>query len=356
MINESSILEIKTKNLIQNYKTLSKFSKTGLSAAVIKANAYGLGSIKVFDLLYKNGCRHFFVVTINEALELRKKYKKGYIYVLNGIGINEISIFKKNNIIPIINSNENLLLLDKKLKNKKSHFKIGLHFDTGINRLGIPIKKIDKNLINKFNICIILSHLASADEKENKYNLYQNNNFIKSLTLFKNVKLISFSNSAATFSNKKFHYNLLRPGIALYGGYFDKKTKKLIKPVIILKAKILQIKKLNKGEYVGYNQTYRTKKMIKIAILGIGYADGIFRKLSNKGFVFYKKRKFNIIGRVSMDSITVDISSYKGNIKVGSYMEIINEKFDIEKMAKKCATISNEILTSISSRVKRIYK
>ena len=95
MINESSILEIKTKNLIYNYKTLSKFSKNGLSGAVVKANAYGLGSKKIFDLLYKNGCRHFFVATINEAISLRKSNQRGNIYVLNGMSINEIPIFKK---------------------------------------------------------------------------------------------------------------------------------------------------------------------------------------------------------------------------------------------------------------------
>jgi len=156
--------------------------------------------------------------------------------------------------------------------------------------------------------------------------------------------------------NNNFHYDLTRPGIALYGGHFNSKLKKVIKPVIKLKAKILQIKNLKKNEYVGYNQTFKSKKSIKIAILGIGYADGISRLLSNNGEVFYKNGKFKIIGRVSMDSISVNITNYNKNIKIGEYMEIINFKHDVEKIAKKCNTISNEILTSISNRVKRIYK
>ena len=154
---------------------------------------------------------------------------------------------------------------------------------------------------------------------------------------------------------KKFHHDIIRPGISLYGGHFNTKLKKIIKPVIKLKARILQIKNLENKEFIGYNQTYKTKKSTTIAILGIGYADGISRKLSNKGKVFYKEKQFKIIGRVSMDSITVDITKYKKILKKGIYMDIINHKYDIEKMATDCETISNEILTSISSRVKRKY-
>ena len=112
---------------------------------------------------------------------------------------------------------------------------------------------------------------------------------------------------------------------------------------------------LKKDQFVGYNQTYKSSKKITIAILGIGYADGISRKLSNKGRVYYKKNVFRIIGRVSMDSLTIDITKHKKHIKKGIYMDLINEQYDIEKIAKDCSTISNEILTSISNRVKRIY-
>ena len=154
---------------------------------------------------------------------------------------------------------------------------------------------------------------------------------------------------------KSFHYDLTRAGIALYGGHFNTKLKKKIKPVIKLKAEILQIKKVKKNEYIGYNQTYFTKNEITIAILGIGYADGISRHLSNRGYVFHKNKKFRIIGRVSMDSITIDISNHNNALKNGMFLEIINHKYDIEKFATMSGTISNEILTSISNRVKRVY-
>ena len=159
-----------------------------------------------------------------------------------------------------------------------------------------------------------------------------------------------------TILGKDFHYDLVRPGISLYGGHYNTKIKKYIKPVIKLKAKILQIKQILKNEFIGYNQTYKTKKKIWIAIIGIGYGDGISRMLSNKGFVYYKKHKFRIIGRISMDTITIDISKSNNLLKIGQYVEIINYTHGIDKLAKQCETISNEILTSISNRVQRIYK
>ena len=152
-----------------------------------------------------------------------------------------------------------------------------------------------------------------------------------------------------------FHHDLVRPGISLYGGHYNTKMKKIIKPVISLKGKVLQIKTINKNEFVGYNQTYKTNKKIRVAVLGIGYADGISRVLSNKGNVYFKMNTFKIVGRVSMDSITVDISNNAKSIEVGDYMDIINHLNGIDKIAGQCNTICHEILTSISKRVKRVY-
>ena len=347
----SSILEVNLKNLIHNYKVFKKFIKNKQVAATIKANAYGIGDKIAFSTLYKNGCRHFFLATLNEGLELRKSFKKGYIYILNGLENNDINIFKINKLIPILNSKIEMKVIEK------TKFKFGIHIDTGLNRLGINIIDLPKKIYNKKNLQIVLSHLASSDEKKNIYNDFQNNKFKSINNLFKNKKIIfSLANSMGTILGKDFHYDLLRPGISLYGGHYDTKLKKYIKPVVKLKAKILQIKQILKNEYIGYNQTYKTKKSIWIAVIGIGYGDGISRMLSNKGFVYYKNHKFRILGRISMDSITIDISKSCKLFKIGQYVEIINYSHGIDELAKQCETISNEILTSISNRVQRIYK
>ena len=351
MNNSSSILEVNLKNLIHNNKVFKKYIKNKQVAATIKANAYGIGDKIAFSTLYKNGCRHFFLATLNEGLELRKSFKKGYIYILNGLENNDINIFKINKLIPILNSKIEMKVIEK------TKFKFGIHIDTGLNRLGINKKDLPKKIYNNKNLQIVLTHLASTDEKKNLYNYFQNKKFKSINNLFKNKKIIfSLANSMGTILGKDFHYDLLRPGISLYGGHYNTKLKKYIKPVVKLKAKILQIKQILKNEYIGYNQTYKTKKSIWIAVIGIGYGDGISRMLNNKGFVYYKNHKFRILGRISMDSITIDISKSCKLFKIGQYVEIINYLHGIDELAKQCETISNEILTSISNRVQRIYK
>ena len=350
MIIPSSILEVNLNNLIHNYKVFNKITKTEI-AATIKADAYGLGALKVFKKLKINGCKHFFVATVAEGIEIRKKFKSGLIYVLNGIENNKINIYNKNNLIPILNSIDEINIIRGK------RVKFGIHIDTGINRLGIVNTKKINNLILNKNLVIVLSHLASPDETNNSYNIHQNNNFKIIKKSFKNNKIIfSLASSLGVILGKNFHYDLVRPGIALYGGHHNNiKLKKLIKPVVKLKAKILQIKTILKNEYIGYNQTFKTKKDLKVAIVGLGYGDGYPRNLSNKGYLYRGNEKYKVIGRVSMDSITIDISKSKKSFKIGDYIEVINYVYTVDKLAKQSGTISNEILTSITKRVKRVY-
>jgi alanine racemase len=140
--------------------------------------------------------------------------------------------------------------------NKK--IKIGLQVETGLNRLGIGIKDLCSINTNEINLQILISHLASSDELKNKYNQKQNNNFQLYFNLFKSIKYKSLVSSMGILLGKDFHYDLIRPGISIYGGHYNRKKKKIIVPVVTLKAKILQIKTLSKNEYVGYNQTYKT--------------------------------------------------------------------------------------------------
>ncbi len=351
MIKDPFILTINTKNLLKNYNFFNKRKKNLIVAPTIKANSYGLGDVRVFKFLLKNKCKHFFVATLDEGIRINNKNKNIKIYVLNGIQNYDLKIFKKYNLIPIINT---IYELNKIIN---SDIKFGLHIDTGINRLGVKYNEIPNKIYKNKNIKIILTHLSSADERKNKYNFLQKNIFLKEIKKFENKKIIySICNSNGAILSKSFLLDMIRPGIGLYGGNNQNiKLAKKLKPVIFLKAKIIQIKTINLNEYVGYNQTFKTNKRTTIAIIGAGYADGIPRKLSNKGKVFFKKDKFNIIGRVSMDSFTIDISKTKYNLKVGQYIDIINKKHGVEEFALQCETISNEVITLIGGRVKRLY-
>ena len=354
MIKHNAILEVNLKNLAYNYKKLSSITNQSICAATIKADAYGIGVIKAFETLYKNKCRHFFVATTEEALEIRKKKSLANVYVLNGLEGNKLSTFNTFNIIPIINDKDEYKLVNQNIKKYKK-LKFGVHIDTGLNRLGIDVNEFLNLTSDQNKIHILLSHLSSADEGKNNYNIFQNKKFNAAINLKIKAKFNSLSNSMGIILGDNFHHDLVRPGISLYGGHYNTKMKKIIKPVISLKGKVLQIKTISKNEFVGYNQTYKTNKKIRVAVLGIGYADGISRVLSNKGNVYFKKNTFKIVGRVSMDSITVDISKNSKSIKVGDYMEIINHLNGIDKIASQCNTICHEILTSISKRVKRVY-
>ena len=350
MINASGILNINTKNLIHNYNFFKKLKNNLIVAPTIKANAYGLGDKKVFNLLLKNNCKNFFVATLDEGLNLKNKNKLINIFVLNGLQDYNLKRFFNSNLIPVINS------LEEYEKVKKSGLKFAIHVDTGINRLGIPIDKTKEIDFKNKNIQLILSHLSSADEYKNNYNLKQKKIFTRLKNKFNDKVIFSLANSHGAILNKSYLYDMIRPGIGIYGGFENKRLGKKIKNVIILKGKIIQIKNIQKNQFVGYNRTYKTKTKIKVAIIGLGYEDGIPRSLSNNGYVYFKENKFKIIGRISMDSFTVDISKSSHDLNIGMYLDIINDEHKIDKFAKLCKTIPNEVLTSIGKRVYRKYE
>ena len=283
MIKQSGILHIDTKNLIYNYNFFKKLKKNLIVAPTIKANAYGLGDKEIFNLLLKNNCKHFFVATLDEGLKLNNKKKLLNIFILNGLQNYNLNKFFNSNLIPVINS------IEEYERVKNSGLKFAIHIDTGINRLGIPIEQTKEINFKNKNIKLILSHLSSADEYQNSYSLKQKKIFNKLKNKFNNHKVIfSLANSHGAILNKSYLYDMIRPGIGIYGGFENKKLGKRIKNVVSLKGKIIQIKYIKKDQYVGYNRTYKTEKKIKVAIVGLGYEDGIPRSLSNNGYVYFK--------------------------------------------------------------------
>jgi len=350
----SIVLEVYLKNLIYNYKLVKKINKKIIVAAVVKSNAYGIGIKTVSENLFKIGCKDFFVATIDEGVELRKLLKYVNIYILNGILKDDINKIVKFDLIPVINNYKDYKLISK----IKYNIKIILHYDTGMNRLGLNKNEIidinDKISRTKIRVKYVISHLVSAENKKDKYNNIQLLKTKKLSNILKSHKF-SLANSAGIFLGNKFLFDMVRLGISLYGGYGNNKIKKKIKNIIKLKAKIIQIKKIHKNDTIGYNHTYKAKNNGYIATIAIGYADGISRNLSNKGWVYYKNFKASIIGNISMDTLIIDITRFYKKIKIGDYVEIINNKNDIEKIALISGTVSQNIITSFGKRVKIKY-
>ena len=358
IINENGLLKINLSFLSENYNHIKNSLKNSRIGCVLKSDAYGLGLIEVTKKLVNIGCNDFFLTNLEESLKVRNQCSKSNIILLNGLinlEKNEIRKIFHKKIIPTINSLDELKKFNEISKNFSPRPKITLHFDTGINRLGIaehetiPVIEYCK----KFEIPIfcVMSHLASADEKYNKFNNKQNLKFKKIIKNFPNA-IHSIANSHAIINLNKIEYDLVRTGGCVFG------TIETIpfKNVVELFAKVLQIKFINNSEQsFGYNQTFQSKQKKRIAIIAFGYADGYPRTLSNVSYVFLKK-KLPIIGSISMDYMTVDISGLNENeIKVGDFVELIGNNVLLSFIAKKSKTIPYEILNNIGNRAKKIY-
>ena len=361
-IDQNTFLDIKIGSIIKNYKKIKhKVSKNCNVAATVKANAYGLGIEPIAKSLIANKCSVFFVATLTEAIELRNISKNISIYVLNGLNDNNISIFYKYNLIPVINNLIQLKKAESFSYNQKSPIKIALHFDTGMSRLGFDSEQTKillekkKVLIKNCHINLVMSHLACADNSKNKKNIRQLKKFKEISKHFPNVKL-SLSNSAGILLGGEYQFDLVRPGISLYGGNCRINKSNNYDHVVTLKAKIIQKRTINKGETIGYGSSYKAKKKMIIGTIPIGYADGFSRLFSNQVELYYKNRKVKIVGRVSMDLITVDLTNFrKSKISEKDYIELINSKNNIDYLSKIIKTIPYEILTSLGNRYQRRY-
>ena len=252
-------INIDLKSIKKNYIFINKFCKTSEVASSVKASSYGLGGQKkIIKSLISAGCKNFFVAQLSEGIILRKLFKNIHINVLNGILKNEEKIFIKYKLTPVINDYSQFNRWSSYLKNKTKD-RLIIHFDTGMCRLGFQEKETKKlqkkiNIIKKFNYVLIMSHLASSSNKKDKYNKIQLNRFNKIKKVFSGFKY-SLSASGGIFLGKKYHFDMVRPGINLYGGCQHFHSK--IKNVVSVRCPIIAINQLFKGETCGYNRTFK---------------------------------------------------------------------------------------------------
>lgn len=356
--NSDNKLYIKLENIVKNYRIISRKASNSITAAVVKADAYGLGAIKVSQKLYDEGCRNFFVATLDEALEIRNNIKKNAeIYVFHGLREKQESIFTKNNIVPVLNTLEEIKRWNSFCYKNNKKLPAIIHVDTGMNRLGLNLSELNniKSKISDLKLDFVMSHMACADEKNNKKNKEQLKLFNKARKYFPGVKY-SLANSPATFLDKCYHFDLVRPGSALYGVNPIHGLKNPMEHAIELYSKIIQIRTIDSEETVGYGATKALKKGSKIAVIPLGYADGYLRSLSNNGNCCIDGIMVPIVGRVSMDLIIIDVTKIPGSkLHIGKEVEVIGKNISIDEVAKKAGTIGYEVLTRLGTRFNRIY-
>ncbi|MEM9054225.1 MAG: alanine racemase [Pseudomonadota bacterium] len=345
-------------HIAQNWRTLQAAQKGGLTGAVIKADAYGHGLQRVAETLHDAGCDHFFVAHSFEGESARRALGPNpVIYVLNGPGPYEEPLYRKANLSPVINSDHQFQTLvtwlqtGGKLKNGYA-----LHFDTGMNRLGIPASDAPKlaEAVEGMPPALIMSHLACSEEQGNGMNAFQQERFSAISALFPDTPL-SLANSGGVWLGENFHYALSRPGFALYGGGEPPAGAKLL-PGMTLEAPILQVRTVEAGESAGYGATWQSTEQRVLATLAIGYGDGFPRSASNKGFAMLGTHQCSIVGRISMDLITIDVTSAQSLARPGVFAQLIGPDAPLEDQASLAGTIGYELTTGLLPRVTRIYE
>jgi len=352
-----SWLEVNLKNIEFNLNQIENLTQKK-AIPVIKANAYGLGSIEVAKYLSKKKFKLFAVANLQEALEIKNSGLDNKIFIMGNNDKDDLKLAIENGFSITISSWDDIKNLEK-LKTSKEVL-IHIKIDTGMGRIGFSsedsdgvIKYINKNKLG--TIQGIYSHLSSADENEDEFTLEQINLF-KRYEENKDIPFKHILNSPGIFKYSKYtNTNYVRPGISMYGILlFDTPLKKLLKPVFTLKTKVIYIKTLNNNTFISYGKTAEGEKGDIIATLPIGYADGLDRRFSNGGTVKIHGKKCTIIGRICMDMTMIIIpNNLKNKVGVGTEVEIYGR--DINEKAQSIGSIADELMTRINKRVSRKY-
>lgn len=330
--------------LIANWKTLGRLSGSAAAGAAVKADAYGLGARDVVPRLWQAGCRDFFVAHWGEAQEIADLVPPAHIAVLNGISEGDITAARALGAVPVLNTPQQVALW-KASEGGRCHMML----DSGINRLGIGPEQIGGGLFDGLGIDIALSHLASADE-----DCAQNAAQLRCFTEMAGeiaCRRKSLSNSAGIALGPDYRFDLTRPGLGLYGGVPRAELDGQLQQVAAFEARVLQLCTVPAGAPIGYNATHVCIDALRVATLSIGYADGYWRGFSGQGMARFGDAALPVIGRVSMDLLTVDASAAP-TLAEGDWVEI---DFDLPGAAAMSGLSQYELLTGLGRRAERCW-
>jgi alanine racemase len=349
-------LEIDLDAIAANWRLLDGLHP-GATSGVIKADAYGLGAQHVAPRLLREGCRHFFVAHLCEALAVRDAMPGAMLAVLNGLAPGEAAAFIAADVLPVLGSRSELAEWRAAAKAHGRVLPAILHVDTGMSRLGLGPSDLaalaqDATLLEGLRVTYVMTHLVSADTPDDPMNARQAGQFAAAATLFPHAKT-SFANSSGMFLGPRFHSDLARPGAAIYGINPTPGRPSALAGVVRLTAPILQIRELSPGETVGYNGFWVAERPSRIAVVGVGYADGYHRALTNRATARFDGTPVPLVGRVSMDLATFDVTDVPA--KVQDVLELIGPGHGADALALEAGTNGYEILTSLGRRYQRRY-
>ncbi|MTV12017.1 MULTISPECIES: alanine racemase [Bradyrhizobium] len=343
-----------------NYRKCQALAPRSACGAVVKADAYGLGATRIAPFLASLGCAHFFVADVEEGIALRDVLPlSARIYMLYGVRPGMESAAEQHNLLPILNSREQLEAWLRHCRLRNRALPAGVHVDTGLSRLGFSTDELhtiaeNRSGLSEFPVVLLMSQLACA-EWRNEICLQQLNRFRRLSHLFPNA-VLSLSNSAGLFAGREFHFDLVRSGGGIFG--FAASDDPDFKPmqVVHLRTQIIQCRKVEHGEAIGYFRSYTVKKRMRVATAAIGYADGFPRNLGNRGHVFIHGRRALIVGFVSMDLITIDVTDLPESwTPAGTVVDLICPEQTVADMASAAKMLSDELTTAMGRRCRRLY-
>lgn len=351
-------LTVSLSALCDNYRFLCEQTAPAQCGVVVKADAYGLGMAAVAPALYNEGARIFFVAQTGEGIALRSMLEPdAVIYVLNGLLPDSEQDFLAHDLRPVLNRPDSV----RRWRDKGRHTgnnkpaPCAIQLDTGLNRLGLTAGEVGSVDLDGLDVAMVMSHLACADTPDHLMNTVQRQRFEEMVRYFPDAQK-SLAASDGIFCGPEFHFDLARPGAALYGLNPVPRRVNPMKAVINLTAPVLGVHHVEQDGFVGYAATRSVRAGQRIAAIGLGYADGFFRSYSNQANLYWQGTALPVLGRVSMDMILVALDNLPENsLHTGDYVEIIGPSQTVDQLAASSGTISYEIIATFGPRLERIY-
>jgi len=351
-----AVLEIDLSAVVANWRMLREAHGGRPTAGVLKADAYGTGAPQAAAALHAAGCRHFFTAHLSEAVAVRGCVPGALLGVLNGMLPGVEAEYVAQDIVPVLGSLSDISRWSAHAKRLGRTLPALLHVDTGMARLGLEPAEVDAiaadpALLVGIDLRYVVTHLIAADDPADPTNQEQLCRFQAACAKLPPVPR-SLANSAGLFLGDAFRSDLARPGAALYG--IDPVAGVTMRPVVRLTARVLQVRAIAAGEAVGYNTTWRAARPSRIAVLGVGYADGFPRALTNRGAACFDGIRLPLVGRVSMDLTTYDVTDHPG-IGPGDWLELLGPSRSLADVAAEAGASPYEILTRLGRRYARVW-
>ena len=354
-------LSVNLAALGANYAEAGRRASPASVAPVVKADGYGLGMVQIAQKLAAKGADSFFVARLDEAIALRPIVPNAHIFVFDGLMPGAAPSYVAHALIPVLNSVEEIVEYSAHARSARAVLDAAIQIDTGINRSGLSgedVSEIAANPAGTFeglNLALIMSHLACADKPGHPLNLQQLKRFRAALSVLPSAPT-SLAATAGIELGADFLFDMVRPGLGLYGGNPNPDNSNPYSTVATLSAKVLQLRQINKGDSVGYGAIFTAAKPSMLAVVPLGYADGLIRAMGPKGHGAINGKRAPFAGRISMDLVVLDVTDIAGeSCRRGTEVEFVGKTISLEECALASGTINHEVLTSLSWRAAREY-